>query len=108
MLKTYHLGMVSGFLQVKKPSTSIHGDLIDCLLGKSHRGSFSGPQHFLFGILRPWGFGGDVQINPRCEPWCWNIYLHLPQTWPSFVDKIFQHHVSHLGILSHLLKMFLI
>ena len=26
-------------------------------------------------------------VNPRCEPWCWNIYLHLPQKSPSFVGK---------------------
>ena len=27
-----------------------------------------------------WGCwcGLDDQIKPRCEPWCWNIYLHLP------------------------------
>ena len=31
-------------------------------------------------------------FNPRCEPWCWNIYL---QNWAIFLGKcreIFQHH----------------
>ena len=26
-----------------------------------------------------------IHMYSRCEPWCWNIYLHLPQKWPSFV-----------------------
>ena len=28
-----------------------------------------------------------TRLLPRCEPWCWKIYLHLPQKWPSFVGK---------------------
>ena len=30
-------------------------------------------------------------------PWCWNIYLHLPQTWPSFVGK-YSSTMEHLAI----------
>ena len=25
--------------------------------------------------------------DPRCEPWCWNMYRHLPQKSASFVGK---------------------
>ena len=25
--------------------------------------------------------------QPICNPWCWNIYQHLPQKTPSFVGK---------------------
>ena len=30
---------------------------------------------------------GKMMNIPRCEPWCWNIYLHFPQKLPSFVGK---------------------
>ena len=29
-------------------------------------------------------------------PWCWNIYLHLPQKWPSFVGK-YSSTMEHVG-----------
>ena len=25
--------------------------------------------------------------GPICNPWCWNIYQHLPHKWASFVGK---------------------
>ena len=28
-----------------------------------------------------------ICIYPICNPWCWNIYQHLPHKWPSFVGK---------------------
>jgi hypothetical protein len=38
-------------------------------------------------------------VYPRCEPWCWYMFLH---DWINFWGKcryIFQHHGSHLGIV---------
>ena len=29
-------------------------------------------------------------------PWCWNIYLHLPHKWPSFVGK-YASTMEHMG-----------
>jgi protein-disulfide isomerase-like protein with CxxC motif len=34
--------------------------------------------------------------DPRCNPWCWNIYL-TPKA--QFCRQIFQHHGLHLGML---------
>ena len=31
---------------------------------------------------------------PICEPWCWNIYQHLPHKWASFVGKYTIHGAS--------------
>ena len=35
--------------------------------------------------------------DPICEPWCWNIYLHLPNKWPSFVGK-YTSTMEHMGM----------
>ena len=48
---------------------------------------------FLTRLIAFWQVSDDASsikfpfFNPRCEPWCWNIYLHLPKTCPSFVGK---------------------
>ena len=33
----------------------------------------------------PWNLGAPAPFP--YAPWCWNIYLHLPQKWLSFVGK---------------------
>ena len=38
-----------------------------------------------------------VNIYPDA-PWCWNIYLHLPQESPSFVGKYTIHGASGYGV----------
>jgi hypothetical protein len=35
-------------------------------------------------------------LLPICEPWCWNIYQHLPYKWPSFVGK-YTSTMEHMG-----------
>ena len=43
---------------------------------------------------------GDMNFRSIQEdaPWCWNIYLHRNPIKITFVDLIFQHHGSHLGV----------
>ena len=44
-------------------------------------------------------------LVPRCEPWCWKIYLHLPKKSPSYVGKYTIHgasgvyHTYHIPII---------
>ena len=45
------------------------------------------PYQILIVVWKLWSWKKPRKIYPRCEPWCWNIYLHLLQTWPSFVGK---------------------
>ena len=39
--------------------------------------------------------------EPRCEPRCWNIYLHFPQKLPSFVGKYSSTMMIASGIWGH-------
>ena len=39
------------------------------------------------GFSSPIGSPVRPSTVPRCEPWCWNISLHLHQKWPSSVGK---------------------
>ena len=36
-------------------------------------------------------------ITSPDAPWCWNIYLHLPQKWPSYVGTYSIHGASGFG-----------
>ena len=37
-------------------------------------------------LFHSWSVYHTITI-PRCEPWCWNIYLHLPRKWPIHAGK---------------------
>jgi hypothetical protein len=39
----------------------------------------------------------DVFTTELNAPWCWNIYLHLPQKSTSFVGK-YSSTMEHLGL----------
>ena len=32
-------------------------------------------------------YSNVLRNSPICDPWCWNIYQHLPHKSPSFVGK---------------------
>ena len=54
------------------------------------------PKKSYLGLIIPM----DFHSIPICEPWCWNIYQHLPQKSPSHADKYSSTMVricSHLG-----------
>ena len=43
-----------------------------------------------------WSYHSERSI-PKNAPWCWNIYLHLPQKSPSHVGK-YTNTMEHLAI----------
>ena len=58
-------------------------------------GKYSPETRVMFPInvgLKPVNFPLNQSIEPiesipMTDPWCWNIYQHLPHKWPSFVGK---------------------
>ena len=62
-----------------------------CLVQTSSQFSRHVEANLFFGVCDAWmalqrRTWGDVRL-PMCNPWCWNIYQHLPHKSPSFVGK---------------------